>query len=493
MKLSAANSPVGHPPPAQSRDARGTLCAVTLAALFLAALVGLIWLMLGPPGGFPGFVRDTSTPDAGRRIALFASALGRGRSALDREAYAWAVRAAWIALLLVHLLAVIAVRRWPRPRAIWLGLPVVAQIVALAYPPTSADLFYYAISGQAAAHGLNPYLVTPSALAHDPLLPLNFWIGITSPYGPLWTSFSRGLVELVGADPLRISLAFKITAALGALAVAWLAYALANRLRPGSGLVAFVIVAWHPIMIIESGGTAHQDALMMALALLGLLLLAMSRPRLAMLFIAASALIKYVTLPLLGFAALVRLRPPHWWHVIHAWLIDLAAILALAVIVSWPYWADGDMIRSMVAEPGRLYSNPLAVAAHHFAVAGWGYGAGDQFRADSRPVAQAVAIAIVVAVAVWLAAQTRRAKPAGSALLRCQLQAWVVAMVALSVLPVNIHPWYSMWAIGPVAALTSGREHWLWPYLCLIGYIVVAYHTQVAGGYGWIMQVHGIG
>lgn len=439
--------------------------------------------MLGPPRGFVGFARDTATDDAAERVRLYADALGRVPSPLGEAGYVWAVRGTSIALLVGHGLAVVVVRRRPMPRAVWLGVPVAAQLVALAYPPTSADVFYYAFAAHAANDlGANPYVLAPDAFPADPLLRFNFWTFITSPYGPLWTTFSRIVETFVGSDPLRVSLAFKLLAALAGLAAAAIVARLAEVLRRGSGVVAFVVVAWHPLFIIETGGTAHQDAAMMLLALLGLMLLTrgVGSVRLGVVLVAASALVKYATLPLLALAALDRLRERPWQRIAARSAGDVGAVLALTLLVAAPYWADGAMLDSVLAEPARLFANPLFALPNDVIEARSGDSVARSYREVTRLTTQIVVLAVSVAAIVWCARRVWRERPAGAALLRIQLHGWVAVTVVLSLLPVNAHAWYTIWALGPVAALSGGRGRWLAAYLVLVGCFFVAYHTEVA-------------
>ncbi len=463
-----------------STTAAGKLPILASAVVLLVLIGGLTWLMLGPPSGFPGFVRDTATAEALRRVELYANALGRSPSELSARAYVWSVRGLLVALFTLHGLAILAVRRWPKHWALWIGTSVIALVVALVYPPTSADVFYYAISGHMVADlGANPYQLPPATFAANPLLPFNFWTGITSPYGPVWTTVSAAVVTLIGPDPLRISLAFKILAAAAALAYALIAARLAEWVRTGSGPVAFVLVAWHPLLIIESAGTAHHDAVVMTLALLGLLALARRRPRSALVLVTLATATKLVVLPLVALIALARLGQRPWSRVASAWVIDALAVGGVVIAVSMPYWAAGAMLRSTLVEPARLFVNPMYTLPANAIASRWGGAAGEVFRDGARVAAQVAVVGVVLASGIWLGYRVWRDRPVLATMLRLQLRAWVAVTVALSLLPANAHPWYAIWSLGPVVALSGGRGRLLAAYLAFVGFFFIAYHTTV--------------
>ncbi len=519
-----------------ARVAGGTAIArvalpLGLAAIQVGAALLLVFVALAAPPkqeGFRGLVNDTISSGARRRLELYRDALGwvpgaRGGLDLSPTAYVWGLRAALVVLALVQLGALLACLRQRTARAgeaaslgPWSVGPVATSLVLLAYPPLSSDIFYYAISGHAALHGANPYLVPPKAFPDDPFLPFNDWTGITSPYGPLWTVLSRFLVGLTNDDPIRTVVAFKVVAAVSGLGMAGVAYALALRLTRDSrrALGAFILVAWHPAVLIESAGTAHNDAAMMLGAVGGLLLL--SRPggglRSGLLLLAASALVKYVTLPLLACAALWRLRPGGRSGVVRTalgqWVLDGAAIALLAAAVFGPFWAGTRTIRSLIHEPARLYVNPLWVLPRLAIEERWGREAAVAFRDLTREGGQWAVAALVLGAFVWLLARTWRAsRPDGmpscvldASVLRWQVRAWAVMAAALAFVPVNAHAWYAVWAAAPIAlawasatppetptAVGTGRRRWLrrppipwWLILYLAWTTVsfVVYHTR---------------
>jgi hypothetical protein len=278
---------------------------------------------------------------------------------------------------------------------------------------------------------------------------------------------------------LPLSRLLLLLAALAALGVAAAAARLAERVRPGTGPAAFVLAGWHPILVIESAGTGHHDAVVVLPALLGLLLLARGAPRTAAVLVGVSALVKPVTLPLLALVALDRLRLRPWRRAIGAVAGDALAVAALAAVVSAPYWAGGELARSILAEPGRLVSHPFYALPAGAIGERWGSDARATFGDAARTVSQAATVGIVGLVLVRYAfgAWRRAACP----VLVGQLRAWAAVTVALALVPTNAHAWYAVWSLAPVAALTGGRGRLVAPYLLVLALFAVAYHTDVSG------------
>ena len=170
-------------------------------------------------------------------------------------------------------------------RTVWIILAFeVVFIVTVFVAPglLSQDMFGYLMYGQiAVVHGLNPYIWPPSAFAHDPLLQwvAPIWRSLPSPYGPVWTDVNWGVARIVRdssiVEQVLVYKALAVGLLIATLAMIW---ALLGRLgangRPHPGrLAAFTAFAWNPLVLIETAGNGHNDALVLALLLAGLVCL----------------------------------------------------------------------------------------------------------------------------------------------------------------------------------------------------------------------------
>lgn len=114
-------------------------------------------------------------------------------------------------------------------------------------------------------HGLDPYVSPPAAAPADPAFAHVTWIDSTSAYGPLFTLATYPLAVVA------VEVAVVVLKALAASAVLALA-ALVARLAATRGaepLRAAAFVALNPLVLVHVVGGAHNDALAMLLATLG--------------------------------------------------------------------------------------------------------------------------------------------------------------------------------------------------------------------------------
>src|SRR3954469_16435973 len=140
---------------------------------------------------------------------------------------------------------------------------VVLHVLFLLAPPLlSADLFGYIDYARiGAVHGLDPYAHGPVSAPHDEVFAFMRWRGdLPSPYGPLFTIGSYALA------PLSVAASFwvlKALAATASLAIVWLVWDAARRLRMAA-LPAAMLVGLNPLVLVWAVGGAHNDLLVVA-------------------------------------------------------------------------------------------------------------------------------------------------------------------------------------------------------------------------------------
>lgn len=525
--MTALIQPVASPPRTLAVRAEALLSSVAtpllLGVLQAAVCLILTFVELAEPPARPGFAglsfsNAINSPGAWNGLLLFQDAFAwlpgiEVGAALSPAAYLGWRRSGIVLLALLQILALYGclnptARHAPASAWRWLVGPLLGSIALLPYPPINTDVFYYAASGRIAAIGENPYLTAPLAIPDEPFTPFNDWARITTPYGPVWTTLSRAVYAVSGDDPVQAVIGFKILTGCAALGLALVSIPLAQRLTGNRAvaLAAGVVVGWQPALLLESAGTAHLDAVMMLLAVGGLAVIATNRPggvRAGLLLLAASALAKPVTIPLLGLAALGRLwAPASLATILRRWLIDIAAILGLAVAMFAPYWSGGDLARELVTQGKLLYvDEPFGVNPFWYWVLprtpGIPNGEGWIDFADLtlRPVSQSLTVLLLawslirLLRAAWsFRRRDLRAEP-GDAALPAIITSWAIAAATLALLPVNAHAWYAIWAVAPVALAWSRSvrargfgSRWLWLYLAwsLAAYLI--YHTVVWPG-----------
>jgi hypothetical protein len=507
--------------------------------VLVAAVMSTIMLAAPTPRpGFRGFAYDTNGPGAFRRIALWQEHLGGFGSwtdslSIDPDLSVWGLRLCFAMLALLQITAVIASLR-PREgeelRPIWHWMvgPALTMFTFLLYPPICSDVFFYATSGHIANQGGNPYLQPLRDFQSSlPLLRYNDWPFITSPYGPLWTSICRIVVGITGTSPVIATLGYRLLAILTAFGFMWVTYRAAQRLTDDRRLhvSALVIVGWQPVLLFESATGAHNDALIMMLALGGLLIVSSGRRggiRAGLMVIALSALLKYVTLPMLGFAALWRLRelrqgtpsgasrhlPPPGGvslrRIVLEWVLDAVAVGTVIAISFNPYWDGHRTLDSLFAQPMRGVSGSLWQIPHSI-LNGRTSGHTTQVVEDKLGYFTLVLLLPIMVITLYRLGRAMLTGKSERFFLTAQIAAWGVAAFSLATIPTDTHTWYVIWAIAPVAlAFVAWQEHLfrnppdgdaesptidhrlavpLWFLLYLIWDFgnVVIYHTKVAG------------
>jgi hypothetical protein len=485
-----------------------------LVLLWLGS-ASLVYALLGTEvlRGNQGLMNITETYGALERVGLWQRALqwlpgaaGDGRFfTLPPPAIAWMFRFGVVAMCVGQAWSVLLAWRRPGiPFWRWLVGPVGAHLILLLMAPSNADVFYYEISGDFVNGGINPYIRPPIEFPDHPLYPYNHWVNMTAVYGPLWTTFSAGVMRITGPDPVMATVAFKVLLGIAAFGCALFTFWLARRLTGNTGLAtaAGVLVAWQPSLLIESSGQAHNDPVMMLLANGGLALLLFGGTgalRGALVLVTASSMIKYVTLPLAGILALTRvstLRSPGGpRRLVVGWALDAVAIIAVAIACFLPYWEGPDTVTEMFREPGRLFSHPLwlipVLLLEWFVSPGFAGG----FEVALRVALPVVLLAILGRTACRLV-QTLRGAGDEAELsrpwTRAILLAWTIMTAALAFVPANSHSWYWTWPVVPVALLIAwdasaapaGNERpapprWLWAYLAVTMVMTLIYHTRI--------------
>jgi hypothetical protein len=260
----------------------------------------------------------------------------------------------------------------------------------------TTDIFSYVMYGHiSAVYNLNPYIFPPNYFPGNPLLDWihPIWHDQPSVYGPLWTDIGWLMARLMAPFQGQVSplpdggvlqiglmnqvLAYKLAMNGVQLVNLGLVWWLLGRLmgeRPRARLVAFTVFAWNPLMLFDTAGNAHNDALMVTLLLLGVVPLVIARRGasggassanvgwlVGTVLIGLSALIKYTT----GLVGLFYVVP--WarrlptWRARVLWIGGAGVLIALITYVLFIPWLEfpAALQPILVAASGKswMYSN----------------------------------------------------------------------------------------------------------------------------------------
>ena len=413
--------------------------------LFLS-LLALTFLLLNVPAGFPQPQFWSPRPNHSVEVStLYRQSLSLPEISIRQDAF----HTLHVLLLVVAFVAYLGAIKSISAELPWrLVLAVTALIlmVLVFLPPLYAtDVFYYAISGQiSGGFHANPYLQPPASFPNSPLLPFNYWIDITTPYGPVWTLIAAAMAFLASADPFWTTILFKTLGALAVLVGAFFIYTVLKNTRPKTAAKGTLLFLWNPVVLLEGIGNAHNDILITALVLVAAWML-MSRKRvLGFIALLLATWVKYLTAPLAAFDLLVRLRSRRWKE--FAILLVLGAVLTLMLWL--PFWTGFGTLSSLVAESTRGLSGPIPFTLALLS----------RFLPFLQPALPALALTITVAAlfaAVFWGIKhiwgMWRAGPAYSPL--AEVTAWGTIAALIPLLLPRAHPWFLLPALGLLAVV----------------------------------------
>lgn len=227
------------------------------------------------------------------------------------------------------------------------------------YPVTATDVFHYVLRARILTiHGANPMTAAPTHFPDDPLLPfVGEWADQVSPYGPAWEILALGMGRIGALDAVQGALAYKGIALLAYLACVGL---LVWGTRGDAH--ALLLFAWNPLVLLQGPGNGHNDLLMMAWALLGLLCWERKRWWAAAVIALTLAVLTKLSAALLAPLLMVAiLRHQRGWLRRLGVLAGSAALaVGLAAAAYAPFWPPWQAIVGVIDEFSHRYTYTIA-------------------------------------------------------------------------------------------------------------------------------------
>nr|WP_237539207.1 polyprenol phosphomannose-dependent alpha 1,6 mannosyltransferase MptB [Streptomyces sp. SID486] len=327
--------------------------------------------------------------------------------------------------------------RPPTPRALLLVLAVWAAPLLLAPPLFSRDVYSYLAQGAMADAHMDVYAGGPDRLGG----PLSaevapMWRHTGAPYGPAFLALASALSGVTRGELPAGLLGMRLVALLG---VALMAVAL-PRLARHSGAdpaAALWLGALNPLVLLHLVAGAHNDALMLGLLGLGLVV-CRRRPVVGAVLVTLAALVKAPAA--LGLLAVVALR-------VRAGRPPLPAVLSTAVAA-----AATTVAATAAAGTGYGWIGALdtPVSAHNWALTSLlGRATGALLTALGSGLAPlavpawhlfGLAATAVSVSLIWLRLRPRPVYALG------------LSLLTVAVLGPAIRPWYVLWGLFLIAA-----------------------------------------
>jgi hypothetical protein len=303
----------------------------------LAGLSSTTWMPMPSGLDVPDWLRVDGPPPT----------LDEGEKGQRHAATAVYVAIGFTALYLLYFSSA----RLARGGASLLGLAIVAagavtfQAFAVMAPYSlSSDVFSYAIYGRIfAVYGGSPYLEAPIRYSSDAFYPFVYWMHVPSFYGPLWTLISGWVALAADGEIGTAILLFRLIQAGSALGAGVAVFLLLRHVDPERALVGTLLVTWCPLVVVESGLSAHNDVLMGFLIVVGMVLAWTGRPILGIWSVGAvvlAGLIKVTALALLPLLGIYLLRSASTWgsRIVIAFGSGVVAVSLTAIVVV-PVWS----------------------------------------------------------------------------------------------------------------------------------------------------------
>jgi alpha-1,6-mannosyltransferase len=326
--------------------------------------------------------------------------------------------------------------------------------LAVGPPLFSPDVYAYTAIGASVHHGVDPYVEGPGAAGDIPAVrgAEPFWRFSPTPYTPPFLNLIAGISWLADERLLAVVVVLRLMAVI-AVAVAVAALVRLARLCGQDPRVAVWLGAVNPLLLLNGVSAAHNDVLMMALVLPGVVLAVRGRPLPGILLCSAAAGVKSVALAaVLCIGVDYAVRQDGWAARLRALLVSGlvgAGSFALLVQLSgrgWR-WVENLSVPGIALEP----LTPTTAIA---------------FVLDpvNAPIDQMRILGAVASVVLVLVLLTRLPR---WGLVRVTGAVFLV-LVALS--PV-VWPWYFLWPLLLFAAVAGRR---LAPFVVVLSIALLA-------------------
>ncbi len=334
-------------------------------------------------------------------------------------------------------------------RQVVLAVTLWGAPLLVAVPIFSRDVYAYTGQGRLMGEGLNPYTTGISALSNWYMLGADpSWAENRTPYGPLFLWLARGVVAVTGAQPDFSVLLFRLLACIGvALCVVYVPKLAA--LHGMGGARALWIVAANPLFMISFIASAHNDALMVGLAVAGTYHAAARKPLLGIVLVTASIAVKPITIVLLPFIGLLWAgHAAGWGRKFLFWAATAVVSGGLLVLAGLPHGLGLGWVWALTdGTPGYTGYSPSGFGGQMVELAANAVGLDGAMLGDGfRTLLKLAGIAIAAGLVFF---------GGGHRVVR----RLALAFAAVVLLAPIIQPWYVLWFL-PFLAATGIRNNW---------------------------------
>lgn len=178
----------------------------------------------------------------------------------------------------------------------WKIILITAGILTFSYNAFSYDLFNYIFAAKLIFHyHQNPYLVHALDFPKDPMLSFMHWTHNTYQYGPFALFITLPFYILGFGYFLLTFYLFKILSTACFIGSVYFLQKILQKVNPAHEILGTILYALNPLVLIELVVSAHNDGIMMFLALMGIYFVLKKQWVWGVMALIASALTKEVT------------------------------------------------------------------------------------------------------------------------------------------------------------------------------------------------------
>lgn len=365
--------------------------------------------------------------------------------------------------------------------AAW-GLPL------LVGPPLfSRDIYSYIGQGLLAHHGLDPYRVGPDALGQGPLLSAvaSVWRATPAPYGPLFVVLAKVVTGASGGSLVGQVMAQRLLEVVGLALVVHALPRLARRVGADPGMALWLGVL-SPLALFSFVASGHNDALMLGLLLLGVVLSLEGRPVVGLVLCSLAAAVKLPAAAAIVFLAVAELRvAPRGRRLAVAvpFVVVPVATVVLVTLASGLGWAWLGPMALRIPSELRVLTTPavsIGVLVAHVL-----HGVG-------LPVHQAAVVTVTqtlcgtagLVAAGWLLLHSRRTD---------LVQVLALALLVVVLTGPTLWPWYLLWGVVLLAATPLQRSRLVALVAALAMLVVGPSGSPVLLGNAYLLVTAGVG
>jgi len=329
---------------------------------------------------------------------------------------------------------------------------VAAIAISVAAPLLlSRDVFTYADAGRiVVVHHRDPYEMSLGSFPRDAFVRVTSaqWVAHHTVYGPASTLASAAIARIWGNSPGMVIDAFKALAGIGAAVAALFSWIATRAVRPERAALAVAVVGLNPVVIVQTVGGGHVDAILAGLLVAALAIAVRERPRNSVRAVAVTTiltlacLMKIVLAPVLALWLWRLARTLEHHRRARVAFQHLVVIVGVSAVMLVPFAHGWRTLTPLVSVGGlESWASPAHLVAHTVQAVLQAIGGSSVGRGADLVVVGAFLVAFL---ALFVRIGRRSQRTADS---------WGATLLLLALALPFLLPWYACWFLPFVGSM----------------------------------------